>query len=252
MTKTAIHITLYLFLGGLLLGTMSCGKGEFGDCLSGRGKTVTENRGLLSFDNISVHDNISLKIVQGSTYKANISTGENIISSITTSIDNNILYIRNESPCMALNDPWDKVEVELTTPKFDTLFIYTAGEVMMADTFHVDSAWVRIEESSGDINLTFDIYKLNIHYQTGTSDIQIFGTCNDGLFYTAAYGLLDTREFHTKHATINNGSSNDCYVLSGTSTLDAKITSIGNIYFQGDPLNLIEVIEGSGKVIKIE
>jgi hypothetical protein len=250
--KTSIHIALYVLSGCLILFFLGCGKGQFGDCLSGRGKTVTETRGLLSFNNVSVNDNISLNILQGTSRKVTISTGENVISSITTSIDENILYIRNESPCMALSDPWNHVEVELTIPEFDTLFISTAGDVMIADTFYMDSAWIRIDESSGTIDLTINARELNVHYQTGTSDIRVYGKCQEALFYTAAYGLLDTRNLLLERTTINNGSSNDCYVSSGTLTLDAKITSMGNIYYQGNPVNLVEVIEGSGKVIKLE
>jgi len=252
MKKTALNIIYIAFLGGLLLNLMACGKGQFGDCLSGRGKTVSETRGFVAFGSISVNDNISLEIKQGAARKATITTGENVISSVTTLIDDNILYIRNESPCIVLKNPWDYIEVELTVPGFDTLFISTAGQVMMADTFYMDSTWIRIDESSGDIDLIFDVYELNIHYQTGTSDVHIFGKGHSGLFYTAAYGLLDTRNFETKQTSINNGSSNDCYVLSGTSTLDAKITSLGNIFYQGNPLNYVEVIEGSGQVIKLE
>jgi hypothetical protein len=252
MIRGSINIVLYFLLGGILLSGMACSKGQFGDCLGGRGKTISESRGLLPFDNISVYDNISLKIVQRPGYKANISTGENVISSITTLIENNTLSIRNESRCIVLTDPWNHVEVELTIPDFDSLFISTAGHVMMADTFHVDNVWIKIEESSGDIDLTFDAFEVFVHYQTGTSDVKIYGTGHDGFFYTAAYGMLDTRDFQARHITVNNGSSNDCFVRSGVLTLDAKITSMGYIYYQGDPMNLIEVIEGPGKVIKLD
>lgn len=250
--KNSINIVLFILLAAMLLNILACNKSEPGDCLRGRGETTTESRGLLTFGNISVNDNISLKIIQGTAHKVDIRTGENIISSITTLIDNNTLYIRNESGCTILTDPWNKVEVELTVPDFDTLFISTAGIVAVADTMHMDSTWIRIDDSSGDVDLTFDIDKLFLHYQKGTSDVRIYGTGSDGIFYTAAYGLLDTREFRPKHVTINNGSINDCYVHSGINSLDAKVTNIGNIYYLDEPQSLIEVIEGSGKVIKLE
>lgn len=243
---------MFILTAGVVLIWPSCTQDHFNECLGGRGTTGTERRGLYPFGNVSVHNNISLQIIQGQRYQATITTGENIIPSVTTLIKNNTLFIRNQSVCLMLTDPWDKVLVELTIPDFDTLFLSTAGEVNIAEAFQTDEAWVRIDESSGDINLIFDIFRLHVNYESGTSTVWINGTGHDGFFYTLAYGVLDTRGFHPEHTIINNSSTNNCYVSSGTRILDAKITNLGDIYYQGEPENLIEVIEGPGRLIRLE
>jgi hypothetical protein len=252
MTRSLRNTALFLLLAGIILFSLACSKDDSNKCLGGRGETTVENRGFYAFGNISIHDNINLKIIQGPERKATIRTGDKIMSSVTTAIENNTLYIRNKSVCTLLTNPWNYIEVELTVPGFDTLFISSAGSVTTDEVFVADSAWIKIEDSSGDIDLTFDIYQINVHYQKGTSNVLINGSGNHGIFYTAAYGVIDTRGFCPKHTTVNNGSANNCYVNSGSSTLDAKITNIGNIYYQGDPVNLIEAFEGSGKIIKLD
>ncbi len=245
------HIIFLLLSAGLILGFASCNKNSLKDCLDGRGKTSSESRGLYSFDNISVHDNISLKIIQGPHHTAVITTGENVIPFITTSIEDNILFIRNESVCTMFTDPWDNVDVEVSMPDIDTIFIQTAGDVVMDSAFHTEFASVKIEESSGDINLTFDVLKLNVHYLSGTANVWVNGTGRDGAFYCAAYGVLDTRGFISNYTAINSNSTNNCFVTSGVITLDVKITNMGDIYYIDQPLNLIEVIEGPGKLIRL-
>jgi len=246
------YIATIILVSGIFLTYSSCSKEQTNQCLGGRGETRTESRGFYPFSNVSVYDNISLMIIQGQEYQASIITGKNIMPFITTEIKNNTLIIHNESACPMLSDPWNYVQVELTLPDFDSLFISTAGEVAIADTFRTDESWIRIEDSSGDINLNFDVFRLYVNYQKGTSDVFINGQGHDGIFYTAAYGVLDTREFIPLHTVINNSSSNDCFVASGIKTLDAKISNLGNIYYLNDPLYLIEVIEGSGELIKLD
>ena len=246
------HIILLIILAGCVMLWQSCSKDNFSKCLKGRGSTTDDTRGLYPFGSISVYDNISLKIFQGEWYSVKVITGENIIPAITTRIENNTLFLRNESVCPMFTDPWNCVKVELTLPDFDTLFISTAGDVEISQAFKTGSAWVRLEECSGDINLTFDVFRLYVHYQSGTSNVWINGDGHDGIFFTAAYGVLDTRGFQPKHAIINNSSTNNCYVTSGTLTLDANITNMGDIYYRRDPRYLIENIEGPGRLIRLD
>jgi len=91
-----------------------------------------------------------------------------------------------------------------------------------------------------------------VNYLSGTADVRISGTGHDGIFYHAAYGTLDTRGYLPGHTIINSNSSNDCYVSSGTLTLDVMITNVGNVYYRGDPVNLNAVIESSGQLIKLD
>ena len=251
MSSRNRHITLLMIVAGWAMLWPSCSKDKLNECLNGRGPTTEDNRGLYPFGNISVHDNISLKIIQGSYYKAVIRTGENVIPSIATRIENNTLIIRNESVCPMFTDPWDNVEVEIYMPDIDTIYIQTSGDVTMDTAFKTEFALVKIKESSGNINLSFDVFRLNVHYLSGTANVCVNGTGRDGVFYCAAYGVLDTRGFNTKRTSINSNSTNNCFVSSGILTLDVKITNMGDVYYINQPVNLIEIIEGTGKLIRL-
>jgi len=250
--KNVNNFLIIVFAVLLLYFSNSCVKDTFNECLSGTGTITTERRGLYSFRNVEVFDNIDLNIVQGDYYEVKIETGENIIPMITTRISSDKLTIRNESTCPMFKDPWKGVAVTLTLPKFDTLQIYSHGKVTCSDSLRMENAMVFISESTGKIDLTFSVFRLIVGYNSGTSDIIIRGKAHTGIFYSAAYGPMDCTGFYPIFMIINSNSTNDCYISSGEKLLDAKITNIGNVYYRGEPAKIIEDYHSSGRLIKLD
>ncbi len=245
-------IFISIFLVGVLLALPSCTKDHLNECFNGRGKTTTEKRGLYSFGNVSVQNNIGLILKQGDEFSISIRTGENILPSIVTQIKDNTLFISNESVCLMFTDPWDIIEAELTLPDVDTLFIYSTGDVSTSGTFVSDSIFVKIEESPADITLSFDVRYLEVNFLSGTATVLISGTGDMGRFYVSAYGMLDSKGFNPLYTVINSNCTNNCYIGSGSRLLDAVITNVGNVYYVGDPVNLNSVITGSGRLIRLD
>ena len=242
-----------IFLAGILLfAGSSCTEDKFNECWSGPGVPSGERRELYSFRNVAVHDNIDLTIVQGDHYEVKIEAGENIIPMITTRIDANMLTIRNESTCPMFKDPWKGAAVTLTIPTFDTLQIFNHGTVTCADSLKMEIVKVYISENTGKVDLTFSVMRLNVAYQSGTSQVFIRGKAHTGIFYTSAYGPMDCTWFRPIFMIINSNSTNDCYINSGEKLLDAKITNIGNIYYRGDSAKIIEACYSSGRLIKLD
>ena len=253
MKSKNLHIVLVLSLVGILSVVInSCTKDKFNECWSGSGTPSSEQRGLYSFRNVAVYDNIDLHIVQGEGYDVKIEAGENIIPMITTRIGLDKLVIRNESTCPMFKDPWKGVAVTLTVPKFDTLEIYSHGKVTCADSLRMENVKVYISENTGKVDLSFSVFRLNVSYNSGTSHVFIRGKAHTGIFYTSAYGPMDCTAFYPIFMIINSNSTNDCYISSGEKLLDAKITGIGNIYYRGEPLKIIEDYHSSGRLIKLD
>jgi hypothetical protein len=250
--KIAQTILIFLLLGIIVLAVNSCGKDRFNECVSGSGTPSSEQRDLYSFRNVAVYDNIDLNIVQGDHYEVKIDAGENIIPMITTRIESNKLTIRNESTCPMFKDPWKGVAVTLIIPEFDTLEIYSHGKVTCSDSLRMENVRVYISENTGKVDLTFSVFRLYVGYNNGTSQVFIRGKAHTGIFYTSAYGPMDCTGFFPIFMIINSNSTNDCYVSSGEKLLDAKITSIGNIYYRGEPDTIIQDYHSSGRLIKLD
>jgi len=253
MKRKNAHQFILIFLGGILfiIGN-SCGKDKFNECWSGAGKTSSERREMYAFRNVAVYDNIDLHIIQGDKFEVRIDAGEKLIPMISTQIKSGKLSIRNESTCPLLKDPWKGVDVFLTLPGMDTLEIYNHGTVTSSDTLKMSNVVVSISENTGKVDLTFSAFLLKVGYNSGTSEVFIHGKAHTGIFYSAAYGPMDCTGFVPIYMIINSNSTNDCYISSGEKLLDVKITNIGNVYYRGEPVKIIEDYHSSGRLIKLD
>lgn len=238
-------------LGVAILMISSCAKDNLNELIHGAGDIKTEKRELYPFSNIIVWDNINLHISQDSNYIALIEAGENLLNNIRTRIEQNTLVISNENTAKWLKYPGEQINVYLSIKTLDTLNIFTSGNVNNTDTINGDKVYVLIKESSGTIELTFNVFRLKVDNTTGTADVCISGKGQDGIFYSAAYGPLDCLGYKSNYTCIQNNSTNNCCVNSEI-FLDVIIKKIGNVFYKGNPINVIQNNTGEGNLIKLD
>lgn len=220
-------------------------------CLSGKGAIVSKRISLYDFQNVRVRDNISLEIINGDHFELEVTAGENLVEELGLQITENTLNIRNSSTCPILKDPWDPIEVRLSVPDLDTLFIENQSDIANTSPFETDDLVIIISESPSNINMEVACEYIRIENLTGTGNIKISGETQVADCYHAAYGTIDLRYLKCTEAIINSISSNHCYVRAGSEYLFAVVGGSGNIYYQYDPDRLDLKQEGSGRLIKI-
>lgn len=81
----------------LFIALLSCEKPS--DCIESAGNSITKNIEVTPFTRVEVYAGIELIITQGTEYKVEIVTGENIIENVEVKQEGNTLKLKENSSC---------------------------------------------------------------------------------------------------------------------------------------------------------
>lgn len=241
------NILLSTALGLAILLWVGCGKSGV-DCMNNTGAIIIQERTLPAFDSIEVNDYVNVFISQDTLYSVLVEAGKNIIGGIETTVNSGNLQIGNNNSCNWIRSYNKPINVYIRTPRLLKIYYNSSGNLSTLNTLTGDSLKLEVWGGCGTISLDLNIYSGSFALQIGTSDIHLTGICGIVSMYTGDFGLIDARNLSSGYAYIANKSSNDCYIQVHQE-LRAKIQSIGNIYYTGNPKEIQTTIIGSGSVI---
>jgi hypothetical protein len=239
----------YLFIPFVVI---SCKKENAGDCFKSNGSEITITRDVGSFQKIKLFDKVFLNIKQGPEYKLEITAGKHLMSNISTDIVNNVLIIGNHNKCNFVRGYKNKITVNLTVPKIDSVDNRGVGDIVFDSDFVQGTIFIHAE-NVGDtyLNGTFHSVTSASHgagdmYVSGTSDSLFVFSFGTNFFYGQG---LTVKAF----AFLENISIGDCYVNApDNGVLGCNIHSNGNVYYYGNPavINNYSSENVKGKLIK--
>ena len=245
------------------------------DALFSNGEPVTEQRTVgQRFEAISMFNNVNVKLVQDNRQHLELTCPKNLIDKVTTEVVGDTLIIRNENDFNWLRS-FD-YSIDLTV-YYDSLReinyasianltcnepIRGIGEQVIDTTFSadttfyvIDTNWSRslflfINEGSGNIDLTLNCNILKNDFKNGTSVVTLRGHAGYAEHYLRSYGTIHAETLNSNIVSLSSESTNDLYIWA-RSILTARIHSIGNVYYRGNPWIQKEG-NGEGQVIKLE
>ena len=233
----------------LMLTLWSCSKDNLFDCFKGAGKTIKEQRDIYYFNSIHLRNNLNLILIQDSINKVIVEAGKNIQDGIKTEVENNMLVISNENKCNWVRSYDNPMNVYVHFKKLDSLYYSSSGDVNCSNIWKNDSIKLIVFEGGGSINLSIHTFKSQFHVRYGTVDLNVTGESQVNFISASGYGPVNCSSLRNVFTYIHNASTNNCFVYT-TLYLDANISSVGNIYYRGNPQTVNEYISGSGRVIK--
>jgi hypothetical protein len=238
-------IPLIIILAEIILP--SCSK-EGGKCVSSSGTVIMQDRHISDFDSIRVLDYVNVILSQGPVNKVSVEAGENIIGGIITELSGRELVLRNTNNCNWLRSYSNPVNVHISVNNLLKIHYESSGNISCTDT--IRSGYLKIDMwgGCGIIDLKINVADGFFLQHMGTATLNLYGICNISSVYAGDYGLLQLNGLRTGYSYVTNNSSNDCYV-NAKHSLEATISSIGNIYYAGDPDSIKANITGSGKLI---
>jgi hypothetical protein len=241
------RIPLFFLISGLLM-FVSCKK-EYNFHMN-TGKTVTLTRPVnANFTTINLNDDVNLVITQGNTYDIKLEGGKNVLSGIETSVTDSALTIRNNNKLNWLRSYDREITAYVTLPHLLYLSYESTGTVSNTDTIREDSLTVTCHGGSGYVNMVIRAGTSKLSIINGSVDMNISGFSGVNFIYNSGYGPFNCLGLKTGFLFMKNASTNDCYV-NVIQHLEYEITSMGNIYFKGDPPEVSGTITGNGKLIK--
>lgn len=242
-----LHWLFIMPMLAILAFASSCAK-EGGNCITNSGTVIRQARYVGDFDSIAVYDFVDVFIRQDTLNAVEIEAGQNIISGITTRVENRKLILRNLNECNWLRSYNKPINVHVAVKNLRGIYYESSGNVTSVNTITSPLLALDVWGGCGTIDLELNLYEGFFIQHMGTADIRLRGNCSISSIYAGDYGPVRCDELQTGYTFINNYSSNDCYVRA-SQYLEATIGSIGNIYYTGNPDTLKTHILGSGAVI---
>ncbi|MEI6433730.1 MAG: head GIN domain-containing protein [Bacteroidota bacterium] len=245
MKQYFFSVLLFIFFLGIIMS--ACSK-DGGKCVSSTGQIVVQDRRISEFDSIRVLDYVNVILIQDSVNGVKAEAGENIIGGIITELSGRELVIRNTNNCNWLRDYDKPINVYISVRNLLKIHYESSGDITCADTIRSGYLKIDVWGGCGTIDLKIKVVDGFFLLHLGTATIVLNGICNISSVYSGDFGLLQLKGLKTGYTFVTNSGSNDCYV-NATHALEAKITSIGNIYFSGNPKEIKASITGAGQLI---
>jgi hypothetical protein len=243
---------LISLIGAVLVFSTSCSKDPFPNFALTAGKTVTVTRPVDgNFTKIQLNDDVNLVITQGNSYNISVEGGEKILSGIETSISDSTLTISNHNTFNWLRSYDNKFTAHVTMPHLLQFDYKSIGTVTSTDTIREDSLFINGNGGSGYIKLVINTGSSHLSLNEGSADMDISGKTGVNYIYSNSYGPFHCQDLKAVYTFINTNSTNDCYI-SVSYYLEYIITSLGNIYYSGNPQLAPITLTGEGKLIKLE
>ena len=208
MTKDVISATVALALLPLLLLAVSCGN----TTITGSGNVVTESRPANGFTGLSFSGAGELRITQNSTESLSITTDDNLMEYIETTVQGGILSIQFRDGVQL--DPSNSIIYDIAVIQLNSIAFSGAGSITAAS-----------------LDVAADTFNFSV---SGAAECSIAGQV-DGQSITVSGTLTyDAPDFQCSDATVDISGVGDI-TLWATSTLDVTISGVGDIYYWGSP-----------------
>lgn len=257
------HIAVLFFLVSLL--TTSCSKM---DALFRNGEPVTEHRTASEpFDIICMYNNINVDLKHSSHPRLELTCPKNLIDNIVTEIRNDSLIIRNDNDLNWLRSYDYSINLTVYYDSLREINYASIGRLTTQDTLYgrytldtledygIHTFMLRTKEGCGDIDLTFSCNLLRNRFFNGTSCITLRGVVGYTEHIVRSYGTVHAEELDANFVNVTHESTNNLYLqVRNGGSLRAKLSSIGNLYYKGNPDPGKTRIEcsSSGRAIKME
>jgi hypothetical protein len=227
----------------------SCKKENWCDCIKGSGNDLTEERVLKPFDKILIQDKLEVHLLKGNKYGVKLIAGSKVISLIETEIENGKLILSDNNTCDFTRSYKRKVKIYITVPKLINLQHDGSGDVFMDDLFECDTLNYYL---SGSGNLFLNLNAKTVYGgMHGLGDVFIKGKVISNYIYASGQGFFNASETYSNEMilTLNTSGKMEVNVLNFLK-VDMLSKSTGNVYYTGNPSQIITNLKGKGKLIK--
>lgn len=233
----------------LIILFFSCSKENRFDCLKKSGEINTETRQLNTFNHIEINEVFNVEVQKDTVEFIEIQTGENLIPSLSTDIENKTLKLQNFNRCNWSRNLESEIFIKIHYIQLDTITLNSYCKFLSLGTIKGESLIVNINANVNDFSADINLKRIECRLNNGTGDIKIKGNTDFLYIYSHGSGFFRTENLLSKIVQINNQSTGDCLV-NVTDTLNVEYTGSGDIYYSGNPIKVNNSNQGEGSLIK--
>ncbi|WP_395043917.1 GIN domain-containing protein [Flavobacterium sp.] len=224
------------------------------DCIESSGAMVIKEYEVSEanyFHSIYVFKGIGVIVKQGTEYKVQVKTGENLLENISVEFKEDGLYLKDNSSCNWVRD-YGQTVVYVTTPMLDFLNLVSKTEqnidsdgVLTHNIVRLNSMDLGAGAGTNDFHIQVNNYQLVIE-NNNVSRFYISGQTGESLlnFYDGN-GKIDASNLISQTINVFHRGSNDMTV-NPIQSITGKMVSTGNVILKNNPtiVNIEQLYEG--------
>ena len=249
---SAIGLVAMVFL------LVACNGDNVPDCFRNAGNPVKTEIEVSEFTKITVFDNVSLIIKQGSEQKVEIETGEYLSNEVSATVEDGRLLLHDTNDCN-FTRKYGLTKIYITVPNLteirsSTGFPVTSDGVLtypslslLSERFNDPEA----DNTSGEFHLDLDCEILNI-VSNGVAYFHLAGkTVNFNIILAAGDSRLEASDLLAQNINFNHRGSNDMLIYPQQS-LKGVIRGTGDVISFNHPAEVMVEELYKGKLLYME
>lgn len=229
----------------------ACDKSGAPDCFKKTGAEATESRDPGAFSELQLFSDLDVDLIQDSIYRIELQGGKNLLPKIVTSNDGTILTIDNDNSCNFVRGYKKRIRLKVHAPSLKIIRNKGVGQISIPDNFSQEHLEV-YTDGVGDVQVGGQYTELVLS-SGAHGDIYVRATADKCYLYVNATNYVHAEELKCSYVSVQQNGLGDCYLgLAQTNRFEYSINNSGNIYYEGDPVQLVNTgnSASSGKLIK--
>jgi hypothetical protein len=219
-------------------------------CFENAGPMVTVQRTAAPFHRIELFDDVNVILTQDSGEAIKVRAPQNIEPNISTDIVNGILSIKNNTSCKWLRKPSEQVDVYVSVKELDHFEYAGSGNVSSSNTILADNITFYSAKGAGNIDIALQAKTLTASVEYESADFIFRGKADVCYCYANARATLGLKDFEVKHLVIGYAGVRDVTV-NASEVIEATIYHTGNVYYKGNPANILTTFYSSGRLYHV-
>ncbi len=209
------------------------------------GDTVTETRWIdENITAIHVYHDINVTLVESDEFKIEITTGENLMDKITSTVENNTLYLKNENIRYWIRSYDYPLEVKIYHNNIIHINYESWGDLKSEGLISQDTINrfdLDVLHGSGHIDINLNCKAMIIKTHDGTAKVTVAGSADITVISHNARNNIYAKDLVSKEAIADVHYEGSIYVNS-INKLDAKVNNFGSIYYNKEVKELNAII----------
>ncbi|WP_224483902.1 head GIN domain-containing protein [Robertkochia aurantiaca] len=228
-----------------------CDSPDAGDCWQTSGEIVSREVALQAFDRILVNEGVKAVVRQGESYKAVITSGENLIDDVTLEVKEGQLIVSNNNGCNLFRS-YGNTEVLIQAPDFreirsSTQFaIRSEGRLQLQDLNLLSEGFLKPDMvTNGEFYLDIEADRLRMTFN-GLANAYLSGRVRVlSIGIAAGNSRVEAASLEAEHVLIYHRGSNDLLV-NPLNLVEGDLYGTGDLilYNRPDSLDVTEHYRG--------
>jgi Putative auto-transporter adhesin, head GIN domain len=235
-----------------MLLVFSCKKQADRRCYKTSGKIEEKTLLIDDFDTLVIGPKLKVHLIQSTENKIIVKGGKNLLNFFVPEvIKGNTLHIRNRNKCNFLRNDYKSLEV-IVYFKHVNYIEYNGSDDLTSDKITQYRLDVLSRQANGTMYLDIETTEFEINAVTNSGDYFVTGNTQNAVVNLNTNSYCDITALNVAgYFRCTNRSQGDALINANGSNLEAYLSTKGNIFYNGMPLNINVTKTGEGKLIKL-